>query len=377
MYSGQKVDNPIAERTRKVQEWGVLTSWQQKFTRPITFADLAAKWAPGSGAYGKMLEAVAEKFDEDFCSKPDPRPQLVAEARGQQPKAIAAPDAKPADVKPIERPSGAELARRAIDDGKKEQDQTRSALGVQDAAKPGVPFKVLNAPAIPEPDKQLTEAPAIETPDQAQGGRGESQGRRRQPPPARLPPSLRYRPTRRRCASPPRPEPPSRWCEPPAAGQKCRVWTASYGGQKAMIIRSIVDKVVNYTVLDVNEGAETARPKRSSPPTPRTARSPANSPASRRPSTRPSSFAPKADPTLADDTSEPLRRGSSAACHLSAERTGPLRVMRLPNHAGAKLIATFLSPRFASARTARRPSPRAAPSCRRSASPRPAPCRSA
>ena len=43
---------------------------------------------------------------------------------------------------------------------------------------------------------------------------------------------------------------------PPAAGQKCRVWTASYGGQKALIIRSIVDKVVNYTVLDVNEGAE-------------------------------------------------------------------------------------------------------------------------
>ena len=34
------------------------------------------------------------------------------------------------------------------------------------------------------------------------------------------------------------------------------MWTASYGGQKAMIIRSVVDKVVNYTVLDVNEGAE-------------------------------------------------------------------------------------------------------------------------
>jgi hypothetical protein len=35
------------------------------------------------------------------------------------------------------------------------------------------------------------------------------------------------------------------------------VWTASYGGQKAMIIRSLVDQVTNYTVLDVNEGAET------------------------------------------------------------------------------------------------------------------------
>jgi hypothetical protein len=44
---------------------------------------------------------------------------------------------------------------------------------------------------------------------------------------------------------------------PPAANQKCRVWTASYGGQKSIIIRSVVDQVVNFTVLDVNAGAET------------------------------------------------------------------------------------------------------------------------
>jgi hypothetical protein len=43
---------------------------------------------------------------------------------------------------------------------------------------------------------------------------------------------------------------------PTAPVQKCRVWTASYGGQKALIIKSLADRVVNYTVLDVNEGAE-------------------------------------------------------------------------------------------------------------------------
>ena len=37
---------------------------------------------------------------------------------------------------------------------------------------------------------------------------------------------------------------------------KCRVWQASYGGQKAIIIRSKSEGFVNYTVLDVNEGAE-------------------------------------------------------------------------------------------------------------------------
>ena len=34
------------------------------------------------------------------------------------------------------------------------------------------------------------------------------------------------------------------------------MWTASYGGQKAVIIRAQSDGAVNFTVLDVNEGAE-------------------------------------------------------------------------------------------------------------------------
>ena len=34
---------------------------------------------------------------------------------------------------------------------------------------------------------------------------------------------------------------------------KCRVWTASYGGAHAMIIKASTGDMVNYTVLDVNE----------------------------------------------------------------------------------------------------------------------------
>ena len=36
----------------------------------------------------------------------------------------------------------------------------------------------------------------------------------------------------------------------------CRVWQASYGGQKAVIIKAVEKNQVNYTVLDVNEGRE-------------------------------------------------------------------------------------------------------------------------
>ena len=246
LYAGDKVDNPVADRTRKVQEWGVLTPWHAKFTRPISFTDLAAKWSPGSNSYGKMLEAIADKFADDFCSKPDPRPELVAEARGQQ--------AKTADAKPVERPSGAELAQRAIDDGRA-QDQARSGLGVQSSTKPSMPFRMLNSPS--EPATQLTETAQIETPAKPKETEVRAEAKAKVPAttgavaakpstPAEKAP-MRVASAAGAAAKP---------FEPPAAGQKCKVWTASYGGQKAMIISHLVDKVLNYTVLDVNEGAE-------------------------------------------------------------------------------------------------------------------------
>jgi len=37
MYAGVHLDNPVAERTRKVQEWGILTSWQKSIKGPINY----------------------------------------------------------------------------------------------------------------------------------------------------------------------------------------------------------------------------------------------------------------------------------------------------------------------------------------------------
>jgi hypothetical protein len=43
---------------------------------------------------------------------------------------------------------------------------------------------------------------------------------------------------------------------PPESSAKCKVWTASYGGQRAILIKAAADGMVNYTVLDVNETSE-------------------------------------------------------------------------------------------------------------------------
>ncbi len=81
MYAGEHIDDPVAERTRKVQEWGVLTDWQKTIKGPMTYTLLAKQWAPGSRGYVRDIATISDGFYEAVCNAPDPRPELVAEAR--------------------------------------------------------------------------------------------------------------------------------------------------------------------------------------------------------------------------------------------------------------------------------------------------------
>src|SRR5262245_48190238 len=126
MYAVERIESPIDERTRRVQEWAVLTNWHKGFTRPITFTDLAAKWAPGSKGYANDIKSIAANFYEDLCNKPDPRPEFVEEARSG--RAAAAKVARQDEGK------GNELARQAIERARTEGDGTRSTLGAKAAA---------------------------------------------------------------------------------------------------------------------------------------------------------------------------------------------------------------------------------------------------
>lgn len=81
MYAGERIAEPIADRTRKVQEWGILDGWRRKLGRPVTFADLAQRWVPEPQSYIASIESVARRFYEGQCGRPDPRPDLVASVR--------------------------------------------------------------------------------------------------------------------------------------------------------------------------------------------------------------------------------------------------------------------------------------------------------
>ena len=286
LYAGRPVDNPVAQRTRNVKDWGVLTSWQQTFTRPITFTDMSAKWAPGTRDYPSMLKTVADRFQAELCERPDPQPGLVQEARpsstpSRSASATPAEAPKVAETQPT-RPSGSDLAQRAIEAAKAEGNDRRSALGIQAnaAALPPAPFKVLNAAPPEAPSGQPAELPAAalsqQSPSHARAALAPSVAPPAAAPPAALPPPAAIPPAVTPTASTSKAPGPSdkairtasaataapkakaviEAAAPPAANQKCRVFTASYGGQKAMIIRAVIDQVVNFTVLDVNEGSE-------------------------------------------------------------------------------------------------------------------------
>ena len=243
MYGGEKIENPVAERTRNIQDWGVLTDWQKTIKSPITYAHLAKKWAPGSRNYVRDISGIASDFYDGTCKGADPQPELIAEARkgrnggGQtvaKPESIGIAEAAPAG-------KGAEIAKKAIAEARASGDiPTRTGLGAGELAKaaaatapsqpagPSPTFKILNAaPAeaidltstgLPPESDTAKVATASFTGQAAAATAGKSK------------------------------------VETKSAG--CRVWTASYGGAKAIIIKASAGGATNYTVLDVNEGAE-------------------------------------------------------------------------------------------------------------------------
>ncbi|HEX5958037.1 MAG TPA: hypothetical protein VFY92_05190, partial [Hyphomicrobiaceae bacterium] len=232
LYAGHPVANPVAERTRKVHEWHILDRWQRSLHHPVTYTDLATKWAPGTRDYTRSIKAIGDQFRKVLCHAPDPHPELVQEARaGRKGTAQAADASSPA-------PSGEELAQRAVAQGKAEGTDRRSSLGAQPSRTSNKPSTVAASPAAAAAPYKVTNAPAA-----------------RQPAAAEKAGTARYALAGAAAAGHARPKIVDT-AAPPAANQRCRVWTASYGGQKSIIIRSVADQVVNFTVLDVNDGAE-------------------------------------------------------------------------------------------------------------------------
>jgi hypothetical protein len=271
MYSGERVESPVAERTRNIQEWGVLTSWQQGLSGPITFSQMAKKWAPGSRRYVSDIDTIANRFFDGLCKQPDSQAEVVAAVGGPDTTTKAesanSESAAKADTPPMTR--GLEAQKRALEAAKAEGGGSiRTALGAtppadEKPAKADTPAVTAEASAAAQPATQNAATTPPITLLNGEPPKAEASAETVAKLPAdqkeKIPAEKKAAPEKAKSievAALPGAVKNAGKVEKPAAGGKCRVWTASYGGAKAIIIKAVVDATVNYTVLDVNDGAE-------------------------------------------------------------------------------------------------------------------------
>ena len=108
-YSGDRVDNPVATRTRENQD-GII-SQSKRLGRAVRFGDLTNRWAADRN-YSRSIISVSERYATAHCNgAPSP----------EAPVATSAPEGR----------RGAALAKKALE---QETNATRAALGATGAA---------------------------------------------------------------------------------------------------------------------------------------------------------------------------------------------------------------------------------------------------
>lgn len=77
VYSGERLAQPVAPRTQLKQDVILQLSEPIAARRPITFADLAGRWAVDK-AYGRSIEWVAASYRDAYCRGHQPEPPARA-----------------------------------------------------------------------------------------------------------------------------------------------------------------------------------------------------------------------------------------------------------------------------------------------------------
>jgi hypothetical protein len=68
MYSTTYIPNPVAKRTRQVQD--DVQQAMRRLHRPVTFSDLAREWTgTGHNAYSSEMHQLAERFASRYCTQ--------------------------------------------------------------------------------------------------------------------------------------------------------------------------------------------------------------------------------------------------------------------------------------------------------------------
>jgi Mannosyl-glycoprotein endo-beta-N-acetylglucosaminidase len=222
-YSGELVANPVAPRTKLMQE--NIVELSKKLKRTVSFADLSGRWAADK-KYGAIIDKIAERFNEGHCKGPaqvDARaetakavPVLPTKTAVVVTKVAVMPAPPVAPVAPVATVLVAEPARPVLLVGP--APARRPIARVQ----PSVPSPAVADAATAPPTTQRIAAFA----------------------PRQLPESFGNRTSLG-----------AGGVVPPAA-RECNITTASYGGTKTLLLKWASTDATTYTLLQVVDGFE-------------------------------------------------------------------------------------------------------------------------
>jgi hypothetical protein len=84
MYSTTRVPEPVARRTRQVQD--DVQDIMRRLHRPVTFSDLAREWTgTDKNHYGLEMQRMAEKYASRYCGKDAPVARVTEAATTDRP----------------------------------------------------------------------------------------------------------------------------------------------------------------------------------------------------------------------------------------------------------------------------------------------------
>ena len=164
LYSGNPVENPVAERTKLVTD--LILPWAQSLKHPVTFTDLTHKWAPGGHSYSDAIEGVADLFRQSQCSGAAATEQTAdASDAADEPAPVARMTAKPAAK------VAAVVIKKPVEPAPAADDVTADAS--DEAAPAGTD---LAGPALKKPARIAAAAPATKAAADAQDDASASEG---------------------------------------------------------------------------------------------------------------------------------------------------------------------------------------------------------
>ncbi len=213
VYSGEPLRDPVAPRTQLKMHEILMRS--RALGRPVTFADLTRRWAVDPN-YARSIETIAHNYRETFCGRHD------EQRRAPQFEAPPVTSVKP----PIDEADERRIVRQPL--------QKRTVTPRSTAA--------VTQPAVKAPEtKERSEPPSVMAPV---------------PKTDPAPPASEKTSALPEKKSEPVPNAPEAIIAPmtpvaPKADPGCKVFTASYGGNTAVLIASTKDGLTTYTVLEV------------------------------------------------------------------------------------------------------------------------------